>query len=168
MTGTLLESSSRGKARLVLGARQTGKSTLFRRIAGPGDVLVDLQERSERMRLLRDPALLSRRLLPPGREHTHVLIDEVQRVPELLDEVQLILDRHPGRFTFSLTGSSARRLRRGGTNLLPGRVHRHVLTPVCLWEEGGRSLGSVLARPSSLAGTPFPARSISSWKRRTR
>ena len=128
-----LKSVSRGKARLVRGARQTGKSTLFHMLRGPGDVLVDLQERSERLRLARDPEALTRSLLP-ARRHRHVLIDEVQRVPELLDEIQLLLDRYPRRFTFTLTGSAARRLRRRDVNLLPGRVHRYALGPVCSWE----------------------------------
>ncbi|MCC6474573.1 MAG: hypothetical protein IT514_12610, partial [Burkholderiales bacterium] len=60
LEGPLRSPSSRGKARLVLGARQTGKTTLFQRIRGPGALLIDLQERSERMRLARDPGALTR------------------------------------------------------------------------------------------------------------
>lgn len=151
---------SRHKARLVLGARQTGKSTLFGRIRGANDVLIDLQERQERMRLARDPAALTRALLPPRRGGCHVLIDEVQRVPELLDEIQLLLDRYPRAFTFTLTGSSARRLRRGPANLLAGRVHRFMLSPVCLWEESRPDPGLVLPRPAGLAKGAFPRRSL--------
>src|SRR5262245_45168916 len=121
---TDLRAASRGKARLILGARQTGKSTLFQRIIDPHAVLIDLQDRSERMRYARDPQALTRSLVPSARKGRHVFIDEVQRVPELLDEIQLVLDRYPRKFTFTLTGSSARRLRRGSVNLLPGRVHR--------------------------------------------
>jgi predicted AAA+ superfamily ATPase len=148
------------KARLVLGARQTGKSTLFQRLRGSDGLLIDLQERSERMRLARDPGALTRALLPPGRQRRHVLIDEIQRVPELLDEIQMILDRHPGRFTFTLTGSSARRLRRSEANLLPGRVHRYRLGPVCQWEVAGRRSFAILPPPP---GTPlgrFPRRPL--------
>jgi predicted AAA+ superfamily ATPase len=152
---------ARGKARLVLGARQTGKSTLFRRLMKPGDVLIDLQERSERMRLARDPEALTRSLLPPASRGRHVFIDEIQRVPDLLDEIQLLLDRHPAAYTFTLTGSSARRLRARSANLLPGRIHRHSLGPVCLWEwEGAGS--EILPWPSALARPPFPARSLES------
>ncbi|HET7291877.1 MAG TPA: DUF4143 domain-containing protein [Vicinamibacteria bacterium] len=151
--------ASRGKARFILGARQTGKSTIFRMLSGPRDVLFDLQERPERMRLARDPELLTRSLLPAAR-HRHVLIDEVQRVPELLDEVQLLLDRYPGRFTFTLTGSSARRLRRRDVNLLPGRVHRFALGPVCAWELAQRESFAVLPRPRLRAANAFPHRSL--------
>ena len=80
-------SSSRGKARLVMGARQTGKSTLFGMIREPDDILIDLQERSERQRLSHDPEAFTRALLPPGARPRHVLIDEIQRVPELPDEI---------------------------------------------------------------------------------
>ncbi len=152
--------ASRGKARLVVGARQTGKSTLFRMLRGPDDLLVDLQDRSERVRLARDPEALLRALLPPGRRSRHVFVDEIQRVPELLDEIQGILDRHPGRFTFTLTGSSARRLRGKRANLLPGRIHRFRLSPVCLWEQSAPSAGSVLPAPRPLAGPPFPLRGL--------
>jgi predicted AAA+ superfamily ATPase len=156
----LSRAASRGKARLVLGARQTGKSTLYRLIRKPADLMIDLQERGERMRFSTDPATLSRELLPPGRGHRHVLVDEVQRVPELLDEIQLVLDRHPGKFTFTLTGSSARRLRRGGANLLPGRVHRFHLGPVCLWEEAGAGPRALLPRPRGGPPAAFPPRSL--------
>lgn len=128
-------------------------------LSGPRDLLVDLQERSERLRLARDPEALTRALLP-ARRHRHVLIDEVQRVPELLDEIQLLIDRHPRRFTFTLTGSSARRLRRRDVNLLPGRVHRYALGPVCAWELDGRRTFSVLPPPRRGAAEGFPARSL--------
>lgn len=161
LTRPLAARSSRGKARLVLGARQTGKSTLFNMMRTPADLVFDLQERPERARLARDPEALSRALLAKDRRHRHVFVDEVQRVPELLDEVQLILDRNPGRFTFSLTGSSARRLRRGSANLLPGRIHRFSLGPVCRWEVEGAS-PSVLRPPKGARPGVFPTRTLES------
>ena len=151
---------SRGKARLIFGARQTGKSTLFRMIEQRGDLVIDLQERSERLSFARDPSALTRALLPPGRGVRHVLIDEVQRVPELLDEIQLLLDRHPTRFLFTLTGSSARRLRRGKVNLLPGRTHRFWLSPVCRWEVSGRGRFAVAPRPGRAPRAAFPQRAL--------
>ncbi len=78
-----------------------------------------------------------------------VLIDEVQRVPALLDVVQILIDDEPRRFRFLLSGSSARKLRRGQANLLPGRVHLHYLHPL-LQRELGRDfdLERVLAHGS--------------------
>lgn len=153
--GPLRAASSRGKARLVLGARQTGKSTLFGMIRGPADELIDLQDRSERLRLARDPSALTRALLASRRKRQHVFIDEIQRVPDLLDEIQLLLDRHPGRFTFTLTGSSARRLRARDVNLLPGRVHRLALGPVTLWEQRGPK-AQVVPRPGRRPSGRWP------------
>jgi uncharacterized protein len=59
-----------------------------------------------------------------------VFIDEVQRVPALLDAVQAIVDAHPRRFRFPLCGSSARKPRRGHATLLPGRIVLHYLHPL--------------------------------------
>ncbi len=160
LEGPLRARTSRGKARLILGARQTGKSTLFARVFGAKDLLIDLQERGERLRLARDPGAFTRALLPANR-HRHVFVDEVQRVPELLDEIQHLLDRHPGKFTFTLTGSSARRLRRHDVNLLPGRTHRFHLAPVCAWEIAGRDHAEVAAAPAQPGDVPFPERRLS-------
>ena len=155
----LQRGASRGKARVILGARQTGKSTLFVRLRAANDMLFDLQERSERLRLARDPAAFTRALLP-ARRRRHVFIDEVQRVPDLLDEIQLLLDRYPGKFTFTVTGSSARRLRRRGTNLLPGRTHRFHLAPVCVWEVEGKRVSQLVAAPAESAAGAFPPRGL--------
>jgi predicted AAA+ superfamily ATPase len=160
LQNSLKAAGSLGKARLVLGARQTGKSTLFRMIRSESDPLFDLQERSERLRLARDPEAFTRSLLPAGRKRRHVLVDEIQRVPALLDEIQLLLDRYPDRFTFTLTGSSVRRLRDRDANLLPGRIHRYFLSPVCLWEQAGVTGGRVLPPPRKTLSNPFPKRGL--------
>ena len=65
-----------------------------------------------------------------------VFLDEVQRVPALLDAVQVSLDESPGRFRFLMSGSSARKLRRAQANLLPGRVHVHRMHPLLASELG--------------------------------
>ena len=122
--------------RLVLGARQTGKSTLLRHCAGYGKNtrLINLQDRNLRRRYETDEGLLVRELkASPGIDT--VIIDEIQKVPALLDDVQLLFDEDPARFRFYLTGSSARQLKRGSANLLPGRVHSHVLSPVLQAEQ---------------------------------
>jgi predicted AAA+ superfamily ATPase len=75
-----------------------------------------------------------------------VIIDEIQKVPSLLDDVQLLFDEDPTRFEFHLTGSSARQLKRKSANLLPGRVHSHILSPVLQAEQ----------RPAEILPLPMP------------
>lgn len=101
-----------------LGARQTGKTTLLKQLF-PHARYYDLLKSEEYARFLRQPQLLREELLdfPEGEL---VIIDEIQKLPILLDEVHwLITNKH---LRFILTGSSARKLRRGGVNLLGGRA----------------------------------------------
>lgn len=166
---------SRHKVRLLFGARQTGKTQLLRHLlAGPGTRFFDLQDSAERRRFEADPSLFSRevRALPPSVRS--VAVDEIQKVPALLDEVQALFDSAPRRWQFYLTGSSARRLRMGSANLLPGRSHAYRLHAVCGWEVG-RDEGAPepalpppvggrrqkARRPSPAAGPPsFPAQRL--------
>ncbi|MEK7384629.1 MAG: DUF4143 domain-containing protein [Elusimicrobiota bacterium] len=109
------------------GARQTGKSTLLQGLF-PDSLKYDLLRFDEYGRLRSNPSRLREELLacPPG--NRPVVIDEVQKIPELLDEVQwLIVNRH---IQFILCGSSARKLKRGGANLLGGRALRFELFPL--------------------------------------
>lgn len=116
---------------LLLGPRQVGKSTLCRAL--DPTLYVDLADEREFLSFAKDPGLLRRQVetlsLP-----ALVVIDEVQRVPALLNTVQSMIDRARGRLRFVLTGSSARRLRRGGANLLPGRIVLERLHPLCALE----------------------------------
>ena len=102
----------------LFGPRGTGKSTWIRD-RFPGTVTYDLLDTGEALRLNKDPHALFRELatLPSG---SWAVIDEVQKVPELLDEVHRLIESH--RLRFVLSGSSARKLRRGGANLLAGRA----------------------------------------------
>jgi predicted AAA+ superfamily ATPase len=76
-----------------------------------------------------------------------VFVDEVQRVPALLDGIQAIVDARPKRFRFLLSGSSARKLRRGHANLLPGRIVLHYLHPLLTQElQSDFNLDRVLAQ----------------------
>ncbi len=121
----------------LFGARGTGKTVLAHQwLAGqPGSYAINLLEEKSFLRYLNRPGLLREELeaIPQGKKRTPlpVLIDEVQRVPALLNEVHALMNDFPGRFQFILTGSSARKLRRGGANLLAGRAyvtHLHPLT----------------------------------------
>ena len=103
---------------LLFGPRGTGKSTWIRD-RFPDTVTYDLLDTGEALRLSKNPNLLYRELatLSWG---SWAVIDEVQKVPELLDEVHRLMETHGLRFV--LSGSSARKLRRGGANLLAGRA----------------------------------------------
>ena len=101
-----------------LGARQTGKTTLLKQLF-PNTRYYDLLKSEEYERFARQPQLLREELMeyPEG---GLVIIDEIQKLPSLLDEVHWLMVNRELRFI--LTGSSARKLRRGGANLLGGRA----------------------------------------------
>ncbi|WP_419950473.1 ATP-binding protein [Candidatus Palauibacter sp.] len=128
-----LESTRRSA--LVLGPRQVGKSTLLSSL-GP-DLSLNLADPRTFRDYATHPERLGRELEAAPPSVRTVFLDEVQRVPALLDSVQVCLDDQPGRFRFLLSGSSARKLRRGQANLLPGRVHVHYLHPLLAAELGG-------------------------------
>lgn len=119
------------KSIFLLGPRQTGKSTLLRREL-PDARFVDLLEADTFRELATRPERLRETL---GAQTTTVVIDEVQKLPELLDEVQLLIDRNP-RLRFIMTGSSARKLKRGHANLLGGRAWTASLHPLTSRELG--------------------------------
>lgn len=110
----------------LLGSRQTGKSTLLK-ARFPQARLYDLLKTDVRMAFQLRPALLREEceLLDEGEL---VIIDEVQKVPALLDEVHWLMENRGLRFI--LSGSSARKLRRSGANLLGGRALRCTLFPL--------------------------------------
>ncbi len=103
---------------LLLGPRGTGKSTWIHHHFKDA-IIYDLLSTSEAIRLSRDPSALYREIESTPADRW-VVIDEVQKVPALLDEVHRLIENHGRRFI--LSGSSARKLRRGGTNLLAGRA----------------------------------------------
>ncbi len=115
-----------GQSFFLFGPRGTGKTTWLRQRL-PDALYLDFLDASLHTELLAHPDRL-RELIPP-RNPDWIVIDEVQRVPEVLDEVQRLMVERGQRFV--LTGSSARSLRRKGTNLLAGRAltfHMHPLT----------------------------------------
>ncbi len=102
----------------LFGPRGTGKSTWIRD-RFPDSTTYDLLDTGEALRLTKEPGSLYREVagLPSG---SWVVIDEVQKVPALLDEVHRLMETK--RLRFVLSGSSARKIRRGGANLLAGRA----------------------------------------------
>ena len=114
----------------LFGPRQTGKSTLVRHQLA--DVRTyNLLDQTLFIRLSRNPALIREALAP---QTEIIVIDEIQKMPALLNEVQLMIEEHGVRFF--LTGSSARTLRRKGVNLLGGRARSRVLHPFVSAELG--------------------------------
>ena len=110
----------------LFGARQTGKTTLLLQLF-PDARFYDLLESNTFERLQRNPSLL-RQDLEMCESGTLVIIDEVQSLPVLLNEVQWLIVRKDLRFI--LSGSSARKLRRGGANMLGGRALQTRLFPL--------------------------------------
>lgn len=117
----------------LLGVRGVGKSTWVRS-ALPDAVRFDLLDEALFTDLLADPALFGR-MLSGVDSHEWVVVDEVQRLPSLLNEVhRQIADR---QLRFALLGSSARKLKSAGTNLLAGRALRMAMHPLTAAELGG-------------------------------
>jgi len=117
------------KSMLILGPRQVGKSTLIKSL-NP-DLSINLADESLYLNFLKDPELLGRQLKISN--YQTVFIDEIQRIPSLLNTIQSIIDNNK-KIRFFLTGSSARKLKRSEVNLLPGRIFRFNLHPLTFWE----------------------------------
>ena len=127
------------------GPRKTGKST-YLKSAFPGSLGFDLLQTDLMLDLAKRPALLRERLLAaePARLAQPVILDEVQKVPALLDEVHWLIENRGLRFV--LCGSSARKLRRGRVNLLGGRAWRYEMHPLISPELGEVDLLRALNR----------------------
>ncbi len=153
---TFRKKLSRPYVHLVFGARQTGKSTLIGSLLANNRqvVRIDLTQAQERSRFLVDPDELIRlcRSLPQRKAPAYIFVDEAQTVPGIFDAVQHLYDSDKQRWRFVLCGSSARKLRQSGTNLLPGRSFLHHLYPLTLAERPPDP-----ARPThSISPLPFP------------
>jgi len=120
------------KSHFLLGPRQTGKTFLVRQNL-PGARTYDLLDHATYLALSQNPERISQELTGQDRI---VVIDEIQRLPGLLNEVHRVIENR--RVCFLLTGSSARKLRRGGVNLLGGRARTRYLHPLTVHELGAR------------------------------
>lgn len=124
----------RGKSVLLLGPRQSGKTTLISQY--PADLEITLLISKIRRQYEADPDLLIREVKALNHKNGKpplIVIDEIQKVPSLMDEVQYLIDKKLGQFI--LTGSSARKLKHGKeVNLLPGRLIQMRLDPFTIDE----------------------------------
>ncbi len=119
----------------VFGPRQTGKSTWLLSLNLPNAWLINLLHNDTYYRYLRDPGQFRREAEHKIKEGTQwIILDEVQRIPALLNEVHALLESSSVRFI--LSGSSARKLKRGGANLLGGRALLRYLHPFTVRELG--------------------------------
>jgi predicted AAA+ superfamily ATPase len=120
------------KSHFLFGPRQTGKTSLIRHSL-KGVRSYDLLDNSVYLSLSQDPGRIAQEINPRDRI---IVVDEIQRLPVLLNEVHRLIEERGIRFL--LTGSSARKLRRGGVNLLGGRARTKYMHPLTYWELGNQ------------------------------
>ncbi len=132
MYNRLLNIDARQKSFFLWGLRQTGKSTLLKKLF-PDAIYINLLLSDEFLEYSFSPSLLRQRL-KVCKSGTLILIDEVQKVPLLLNEVHHLIETQG--LVFGLCGSSARKLRRGQANLLGGRARKNELFGFSAFELG--------------------------------
>ncbi len=120
---------SHGQSCFLWGARQTGKSS-YLRAQYSNSIYFDLLESDIFLSLLKTPSLLREELIQKSQNSVQdpIIIDEIQKVPLLLDEVHWLIENK--KLQFILCGSSARKLKRGHANLLGGRAWRYEMYPL--------------------------------------
>ena len=135
----------KGQSAFLWGPRKTGKTT-FLKTAFPDSTVYDLLQTDLLLEYTKRPSLLRERLLAaePKRLKEPIIIDEVQKVPQLLDEIHWLIENKGLRFI--LCGSSARKLKRGKANLLGGRAWRYEMRPLISAELGELDLLKALNR----------------------
>ncbi len=116
----------------LFGARGTGKSTFFRSYLLERTLVFDLLDDETFDRLLREPKWIEEHC--KQKKYDWIVIDEIQRLPKLLNLVHRMIEKYDQKF--ALTGSSARKLKRGAANLLAGRAFMNSLFPLTYLELG--------------------------------
>lgn len=124
LVSSQLESSQ--KSVLLLGPRQVGKSTLLESLKP--DLIINLANEAEFLSFASNPSELEQRLSETSPKT--VFIDEIQRLPNLLNTIQSLIDQKKVKRKFYISGSSARKLKRGSANLLPGRLFNYRMGPL--------------------------------------
>jgi predicted AAA+ superfamily ATPase len=146
-----------GQSAFLWGARKTGKSTYLAEHF-PQSIYYDLLKTDELTRLLVAPHLLREELsaLTQAELQYPVIIDEIQKIPLLLNEIHWLIENK--KIAFILSGSSARKLKRGAANLLGGRAWRYNLYPLVYKEISQFDLLTALNRgllPSHYLSTHY-------------
>ena len=117
----------RKKSFFLFGPRSTGKTTLVKQSL-PQAKMYDLLDANTYRSLIKNPQILEEE----NQKNQIVIIDEIQKLPNLLDEVHRLIEKRS--FRFLLMGSSSRKLKRKGVNLLAGRAWKAELFPLT-WQE---------------------------------
>jgi len=122
------------KSFFLLGPRATGKSSLIKKQLSDNAIILDLLRGDLFLRLSARPSDLEAIIKAELEKHPvdYIVMDEIQKLPLLLDEVHRLIETYQWRFL--LTGSSARKLKHGHANLLAGRAWIARLHPLC-WKE---------------------------------
>ncbi len=121
----------------LLGPRGTGKSTYLKYLFSDSNVLwFDFLKSADEERFSENPDLLFDIVTTAKQTYDWVVIDEVQKVPKILDIIHRIIESKVVNTKFALTGSSARKLKRGSANMLAGRAFSHHLFPFSYQELG--------------------------------
>lgn len=115
------------KSFFLFGPRSTGKSSLIQHQIRKESLIIDLLQGDIYLQLNSRPWILEE-LIHANNTFDYVIIDEIQKIPQLLDEVHRLIEKE--KITFLLTGSSARKLRKSGVNLLAGRAWQAELFPL--------------------------------------
>ena len=118
----------------LFGARNTGKSTYLKHTFKENTLWYDLLNFEIEERFSKNPNALYEMVKAAPESITHIVIDEIQKVPKLLDVVHRLMGET--HHLFILTGSSARKLKRGGANLLAGRAFVYNFFPLTSFEIG--------------------------------
>jgi len=149
----------KNKIKLLLGPRQSGKSTLLNHYIPDTEktLIINLQDRKLRRRYEKDEGLLVRQL-EANKQIEKIYIDEIQKIPQLLDDLQYIYDKYKKHSIF-VTGSSARQLKTRSSNLLPGRVHHLLLSPVLQAEQRN----TIILPLTMKGGQRFPQRDLEDY-----
>jgi len=125
----ILSLSGLNESVFLFGCRQVGKTWLLERQLDP-DIYIDLLKQSELVRYTRNMELLGAEIDALDKKNALVVIDEIQKLPGLLDEVHRAIESSAAP-RFVLTGSSARKLKRAHANMLGGRALTMKLFPFC-------------------------------------
>jgi len=123
-----IEKNLKERSLFLFGPRQTGKSAFIKNeLIKKADLYYSLLDQGLYLRLLSDPTFIRKEAAAKNLKKGFIIIDEIQKNPSLLDEVHFMIEEYG--FRFLLTGSSARKLRSSGTNLLGGRARTRAFHP---------------------------------------